>query len=171
MATILLPAAIRERAAIIDLPTPAEAAGEMHLRRPLLHLLTIEPASFLNRNTSRAFRAAGYHLGAVRFWHQAIDWVQHGQVDAVLLDADAIDARVSATNVSTRRIVELLRRAAPEKALTIAVTSARDFMEIEDVLRAGVDVFVAARVSPVCLIQRIEAARARRHPRSLAHAA
>jgi len=168
MATIFLPAAIRERASLVDLPLPAESAPEAPPRRQPRHLLTIEPSGFLTRENARVFRAASYQLRAVRFWHQAIDWVQQSEVDAVLLDADAIDARVSPTNVSTRRIVELLRRATPGQALTIAVVSARDFMEIEDVLRAGVDVFVQAHVSSVCLIQRIEAARARLTHRPLA---
>lgn len=158
MATILMPPAIRDRVSPSDAPAamPADAA-----RRQLRSLLTIEPAVFMTRENARVFRAANYSLRAVRLWYQAIEWVEQGDPDGVLLDIDALDARVSSVNVSARRVVELLHRAAGLRPVIIAAVSRRDSSEIEDVLRAGVHAFVAASATPVCLIQRVEAARAR----------
>jgi len=161
MATILMPAAIRDRAPFSDAPTPAETPVEVAPRRLLRSLLTIEPAAFLSRENARVFRAANYALHSVRFWYHAVEWLEQGEPDGVLLDIDAIDARVSAVNVSARRVVELLHRAADPRPMIIAAVSRRDPVEIEDVLRAGVHIFVPASATPVCLIQRVEAARAR----------
>jgi CheY-like chemotaxis protein len=171
MATILMPAATRDRVPFSD--TPAEAPAEAAPRRLVRSLLTIEPASFLTRENTRVFRAAHYTLRAVRFWYHAVEWLEQGEPDAVLLDIDAIDARVSAINVSARRVVELLHRAAGPCPVILAAVSQRDPVEIEDVLRAGIHVFVPASATPMCLIQRVEAARARltQHTTTLAQTA
>jgi CheY-like chemotaxis protein len=161
MATILMPAAIRDRLPFGDTPALTEAPVDAASHRLMRTLLTIEPAAFLTREHARVFRAANYSLRTVRFWYQAVEWLEQGAPDAVLLDVDAIDARVSAINVSARRVVELLHRAAGPRPVIIAVVSQCDPVEIEDVLRAGVQVFVPASASSVCLIQRVEAARAR----------
>ncbi len=160
MATILSP---RERATQAENLTLVEAVAEPFVpgRNHYHHILTIEPARFIDREHARVFRASHYLLRAVRAWHHAVEWVEQGNLDVVLLDADAIDVSVSALNVSTQRIVTLLRRAAEQRPLIIAIVSDRDFAEMDHVLSSGVDVFVSSAASPMCLIQRIEAVRAR----------
>lgn len=170
MATILVPPSTRERAPLFDLPAPTESITDL-TRRPMQQILTIEPACFLTREHARAFRAADYALRSVRVWYHAVDWVEHSELDTALLDLDAIDARVSQINVSARRVVHLLRRAAHGRPLLIAATSRRDFVEVEDTIRAGVDVFVPSSITPLCLVQRIEAVQARRQPVMLARTA
>ena len=163
MATTLSPHVKRESATHTENLTLLETVTEPSVptRRHQYHVLTLEPSALLTREHARVFRAANYILRPVRSWHHAVEWVEQGTMDVVLLDADAIDTSVSLLNVSTKRIIALLRRAAAGRPLTIAIVSARDFVEIEDTLRAGVDVFVSHKASTVCLIQRIEAARAR----------
>ena len=163
MATTLSPHVKRESATQTENLTFLEAVAEpaMPTRRHQYHILTLEPSALLTREHARVFRAANYILRPVRSWHHAVEWVEQGTIDVVLLDADAIDASVSLLNVSTQRIIALLRRAAAGRPLTIAIVSARDFVEIEDMLGAGVNVFVPHTASTVCLVQRIDAARAR----------
>ncbi len=129
--------------------------------RLLRHLLVLEPTPLLTYECARAFRAASYAIRPVRNWQHMLEWVEQGEIDGILLDLDAIDASVSSLNISAKRLITLLRRAARESSLTIAAVSKRDFTEVEDVLRAGVDVFVGRQHSLLCLIQRIEAARVR----------
>lgn len=135
MATLLTPAAPAENLTLLESPEAVSPSRRLHH-----HLLTIEPTPLLAHEHARVFRAANYTMRSVRSWHHAVEWVARGELDVVLLDADAIEANVSALNVSTRRVVTLLRRAARGRPLIIAVVSARDFVEIEDVVRAGVDV-------------------------------
>jgi CheY-like chemotaxis protein len=173
MATTLSPISLRERLPLLESIPAIErtAAPAATPRRTARHVLTLEPAAFLSREHVRAFRAANYILRPVRHWHQALDWVEQGAPDAILLDVDAIDAAVSSLNVSARRLVTLLRRAAQGRALPIAIVSQRDYVEIEDIVQAGVDVVVPTQAPMVCLIQRIEAARLRQQSRAVAAAA
>jgi DNA-binding NarL/FixJ family response regulator len=170
MAAILVPPPTRERAPLFDLPVATEAAADP--ARLLLHqILTIEPACFLTREHARAFRAANFALRSVRVWYHAVEWVEHSELDTVLLDLDALDARISQLNVSARRVVELLRHTAGRHPLLIAAVTRRDFVEVEETVQAGVDVFVPSAATPLCLVQRITAAHLRRQPRALARTA
>ncbi|MBA3825207.1 MAG: hypothetical protein H0X24_15075 [Ktedonobacterales bacterium] len=159
---------LRERLPLLESPPVVERSVEpvAPSRRTSRHVLTLEPAAFLSREHHRAFRAANYILRPVRQWHLAVDWVEQGAPDAILLDVDAIDAAVSSLNVSARRLVTLLHQAARARAIPIAIVSRRDFVEIEDIVQAGVDVFVQTDAPMVCLIQRIEAAWLRGQARS-----
>jgi DNA-binding response OmpR family regulator len=170
MAAILVPPPARERAPLFDLPVPTEMVADP-TRHPLHQILTIEPACFLTREHARAFRAANFALRSVRLWYHAVEWVEHSELDTALLDLDAIDARVSRINVSARRVVEMLRRAADGRALLIAAVTRRDFVEVADAVRAGIDVFVPAAATPLCLVQRIAATQTRRQPPALARIA
>ncbi len=122
MATLLTPAAHAENLILLESTETVSTSRRLHH-----HLLTIEPTPLLSRENARVFRAANYTMRAVRSWHHAVEWVERGELDVVLLDADAIDAGISALNVSTRRIVTLLLQAAVGRPLIIAVVSARDF--------------------------------------------
>lgn len=163
MATVIAPSSFRERPSQATGIALVEPAGEIvsQPRRLWHQLLTIEPAAFYTREGARVFRAASYLLRAVNSWRTAVEWVERGELDAVLLDLDAIDAAVSSVNVSSVRVVTLLRRAAADKHLIIGAVSRRDFAEVEDCIRAGVTVFAPASSSPMTLIQRLDAARAR----------
>lgn len=163
MATTLSPISLRERLPLLEsLPTVERSAEPVVMpRRTSHHVLTIEPAVFLSREHQRAFRAANYILRPVRQWHMVLDWVEQGAPDAILLDVDAIDAAVSKLNVSAHRLITLLRRALRDRAIPIGIVSRRDYVEIEDIVQAGVDVFVPSSAPMFCLIQRIDAARQR----------
>jgi len=163
MATTLSPISLRERLPLLEsLPTVERSAEPVATpRRTSHHVLTLEPAAFLSREHHRAFRAANYILRPVRQWHLVVEWVEQGAPDAILLDVDAIDAAISTLNVSARRLITLLSRAIRDRAIPIAIVSRRDYVEIEDILQAGVDVFVPTHAPMFCLIQRIEAARVR----------
>jgi DNA-binding NarL/FixJ family response regulator len=169
MATILSPISLRERLPLLEAPPAVERGTEPVAtpRRTSRHVLTIEPAAFLSREHQRAFRAANYILRPVRQWHLAVDWVEQGAPDAILLDVDAIDAAVSTLNVSARRLITLLRRGARDRAIPIAIVSRRDYVEIEDIVQSGVDVFVPTSAPMFCLIQRIDAAWSRAHLRAV----
>jgi hypothetical protein len=157
MATALASIITPDHGAVVD-ATP---------RKLWRQAITIEPARFYNRTDARVFRAARYMLRAVQEWRHAVEWVERREVDAVLLDIDAIDAATCALRVSSARLVYILRRAAVGRNPIIAATTRRDFVEIEDVVRAGVDVLTPHTLTSWAMIQRIEAARARR----LAHGA
>ncbi len=169
MATILSPISLRERLPLLESRPTVERGAEPAItsRRISHHVLTLEPAAFLSREHQRAFRAANYILRPVRQWHQAVDWVEQGAPDAILLDVDAIDAAVSSLNVSSRRLITLLRRADNGRAIPIAIVSRRDYVEIEDIVAAGVDVFVPTGTPMFCLIQRLDAARLRAQLRAI----
>src|SRR5262249_20308362 len=145
MATILS----RERELLITSPAPLESPAEAPAtsRRVFQPVLTIEPASFLNREGARVFRAANYVLRPVRAWHHAVEWIERGDMDLALFDLDMLDASVTSTSVSSARLVTLMRRASTGRPLIIAGISRRDYSEIEDTLRAGVDVFVGPQAS------------------------
>ncbi len=173
MATVLSPFSSQERAphpSGLTLVEPNHPETPTQPRRLLRHLLVLEPTSLLTYECARAFRAASYAIRPVRAWQRALEWVEQGDIDGILLDLDTIDAAVSRQNVSSPRLITLLRRAAAGQPLTIAAVSKRDFVEVEDALRAGVDVFVERQSSLLCLIQRIEASRVRglRHAHALA---
>ena len=165
MATVLSSHPVPERA-----PHPSGLSlvdpNHSQPRRLLRHLLVLEPTPLLTYECARAFRAASYAIRPVRSWQHTLEWVEQGEIDGILLDLDAIDASVSSLNISAPRLITLLRRAARGSALTIAAVSKRDFSEVEDALRAGVDVFVGRQHSLLCLIQRIEAARVRQARRA-----
>lgn len=163
MATVIAPSSFRERPPLSPGVALVETSSEAvtQPRRLGHHLLTIEPAAFYTREGARVFRAAGYLLRAVNSWRNAVEWVERGELDAVLLDLDAIDAAVSPANVSSLRVVTLLQRAAVGKRLIIGAVSRREFAEMEDIIRAGVTVFAPTASSPVTLIQRLDAARTR----------
>ena len=165
MATVLSPFSSQERAphpSGLTLVEPNHLEIPTQPRRLLRHLLVLEPTPLLTYECARAFRAASYAIRPVRSWQRALEWVEQGDIDGILLDLDAIDAAVSRQNVSAHRLVTLLRRVAASQPLTIAAVSQRDFIEVEEALRAGVDVFVGRQSSLLCLIQRIDASRLRR---------
>lgn len=154
----------------LSLPLPRERNGltlvepasePAILARRYRHLLIAGPEALLTHEHHRIFHAANYALRTVREWRHAIDWIERGDPDAVLLDIDTIDAACSSLNVSSARFVTLLQRASAARPVVIAGVSARDFVEIEDTLRAGVQVFARRDIPLLGLIQRIEAARAR----------
>jgi DNA-binding NarL/FixJ family response regulator len=137
---------------------PSEVVAPRRLHH---HMLVLEPTSLLTPESIRAFRAANYLVRPVRSWHQAIEWVEQEELDAILLDLDAIDNGVSRLNVSSARLITLLRRSAGDRCPAIAAVSRRDIAELEDTMAAGVDIFVNRRASLLCMIQRIDATRQR----------
>ena len=164
MASVISPYPFQERSAHsagLTLVEPSAQETTAQPRRLLRHLLVLEPTPLLTYECARAFRADSYAMRPVRAWQTALDWVEQGDVDSILIDLDAIEAHVSPRNISAARFITLVRRAAQGRALTIAAVSRRDFVEVEDTLRAGVDVFVGRQQSLLCLIQRIEASRQR----------
>jgi DNA-binding response OmpR family regulator len=165
MATALPIPAVRERplASIGGLLTAAEPAIEVlhQPRRLFYHLMVLEPTPLLATEFVRAFRAAGYGTHSARTWVQMLEWIEQEEVDAVLLDLDAIDASVSSRNISATRLITLMRRAMDSHPVTVAAVSRREYSEIEDTIKAGVDVFVNRSSSILCLIQRLDAARVR----------
>ncbi len=163
MASLLSPLPARDFTPRASGPTLVDLNAEpgAQPRRLFHHLLVIEPTAYLTHENARVFRAVGYAAHAARTWHQAIEWAEHEDLDAILLDLDALDASVSKLNISSTRLIILLRRVAREHPLAIAAVSCRDYVEVEDALRAGIDVFVHRQASLLCLMQRIEATRAR----------
>jgi hypothetical protein len=154
------PTSIRE---LMEQSAPGAASADpAPSRRLYVHAITIEPSVFLGRDHMRTLRAGNYLLRAVRAWHHVVEWIEQGNPDLLLLDLDAIDARVSAMNVSARRLVTLARKAAGDRPLLIAGTSARDYVEIEDTVLAGVDLLLRRDQSPVHVLHLLEARRARR---------
>jgi DNA-binding NarL/FixJ family response regulator len=127
-------------------------------RRALRHIVVIEPTSFRSHEHAAVFRATSYATHIARAWVHAVEWVERKEIDAVLLDLDLLDASVSQLNVSSARLITLLRRVPRSSPLIVAAVSYRDFFEIEDALRAGVNVFVSRQAPLLTVLQRIEAA-------------
>lgn len=168
MATVLSTAApIRERPHQPAIFPVSDQPHEISVqpRRLLRHGLILEPSTLLNRETQRTFRAAGYSLRSIRSWSAALEMIETGEMDAVLLDIDAIDASVSRLNVSACRLITLMRRL-PTKATcpVIAAISQRDYSEIQEHVHAGVHVCASKQTSLISLVHQIEAARQRLHP-------
>lgn len=168
MATLLTSPIVRERNKGLFLVEAAPPSTAETILTPLPHrrqvhhnLLVVEPASFLNHECARAFRAANYALRSVRSWQTAVEYVEHGDPEVVLLDLDALDHALNSLNVSARRLVQLLRHASADRQIMLAGVSCRDFCEIEDIMRAGLHLLVPRDASLLRLIQRIDATRMR----------
>lgn len=160
MTTLLTSPTVRERnngLFLVDSATELLQATQRHFRS----IIVVEPAAFLTNETARIFRSANYALRNVRAWHQAIEWVERGDPEVILLDLDALDHALSSTHVSSHRLVALLRRAAAARPLTIAGVSQRDFSEMEEIMRCGLNLFVPRTLPVLRLIQRIDATRHR----------
>ncbi len=155
-----VPTSIRE---LMEQTAPGVASADpAPPRRLYVHAITVEPSVFLGRDHVRTLRAGNYLLRAVRAWHHAVEWIEQGNLDMLLLDLDTTDARVSSMNVSARRLVTLARRAASDRPLLIVGMSARDYVEVEETVLAGVDLLLRRDLSPVHVLHLLEARRARR---------
>ncbi len=130
-------------------------------RRSIHHSLSLEPTSLLSHENMRIFRAVNYMIHTTHSWVQLLESSTQIALDSIILNIDVIDTSISTNNISSRRLITLLHKVQRSEPLTIIAISSRDFVEVEDILQCGVDVFASRSLSPFALVQRIEAARQR----------
>ncbi len=162
MASMLTPSTVRERNNGLFLVEPATETPPQ-VSRQVRTVLAVEPASFLTRDAQRTFRAVQYSLRSVRAWHTAVEWVERGDPEVILLDLDALDHALSSINISALRLVSLLRRAAQDRQILLAGVSRRDFCEIEEIARSGLDLLIPHDLPLLRMVQRIDATLMRQH--------
>lgn len=137
------------------------AEQSVPIRRSVHHTLLLEPTLMLSHENMRIFRAVNYMIHTTHSWVQMLDDSSQSALDSIILNIDAIDAAVSSNNISAKRLITLLRKITRLEPLTIIAVSARDYVEVEDILQCGVNVFAPQSLSTFALVQRIEAARQR----------
>ncbi len=149
----------------VSLRVSDEQTGEQQITRParLYHYTaSLDATPFLTPDSLRIFRAAGYLFKTARSWIHLLESAASEEIEVMFLDIDMIDHAMSRKNISSQRLVTLLNKVERNDPLTIAGITNRDFYEIEDTVRAGIDAIIPSSTSAFTMIHRIEAARRRK---------
>lgn len=87
-----------------------------------------------------ALRAVRYSVRAAPSWQRLLDEAEAHPVDAALVDLDAVEQDQCGHHLtmSSHRLVSLLARRARAYGFALVLQTALDYIEIEDLVRQGV---------------------------------
>jgi DNA-binding response OmpR family regulator len=148
--------------AVLDGPASRRAPTRPRPRAPVATVLTARPLAAAWPALTAALHAAHYGLRTVPSWPHLLDAVEAHPVDAVLVDLDALEDGAEAVGpvraMSGHRLVALLARRARDRHFALIVRTARDYGELEDLVRQGVDALVAPEAAGEPLLAQIQGA-------------
>jgi transposase len=111
---------------------------------------------------AHALRNAQFDLRFVADWDRMPEAVERIAADIVLVDLDAAEATSRTTRgPSGYRLVSVLARQIAGQATALVVMTGLDFVEIEELARAGITALVSPRLAPKALAAQLYAALAR----------
>jgi DNA-binding NarL/FixJ family response regulator len=108
--------------------------------RPLAVVLTARPLIAARPDIVEALRAVRYSVRTVPSWQRLLDEVEAHPVDAALVDLDAVEQDKCGLRLamSSHRLASLLARRARAYGFALVLQTALDYIEIEDLVRQGV---------------------------------
>jgi transposase len=130
-------------------------------------VLTAAPLLCARADLAQGLRNAQFELRFVADWDRMPEAAERIAADVVLVDMDAADAASQGTRgPSGFRLVRVLARQTNGRPVALVVITGLDYVEIEDLARAGITALLPPRLTAKALVTHLYAAVARaRHKR------
>jgi transposase/AmiR/NasT family two-component response regulator len=146
---------------------PADLAGQA--LAPVI--LTAQTLLRERDDITSGLREARFDLRYVAAWNRLPEAIDRIRADIVVIDMDAADLMCDGfQNISGHRLVMLLTQQLAHRPVALVVMTRLDFVEIEDLARAGVHAIVSPAISAYAFIEQariaLQNARKRHHPLS-----